>query len=172
MGTGEVGYSGSFGSAERHLLGSLEPYLLQTDENPSGVPGEVFEGIEQAATADRYAWFDDFFQNFYNLDENLATRIKDAALRASWNTAASASWFASSAVVRTWYTDFRADVAKIDVPSLILHGTADRILPTRRRASSSSAARRRPCRGRGAPHGLLWTHGEEVNAALLAFLAK
>ncbi|MFB6611453.1 alpha/beta fold hydrolase [Agromyces sp. NPDC056379] len=178
MGTGELGrYLGTYGSAriaKAAFLASLEPFLLQTDDNPTGVPREVFDGIEQAATGDRYQWFDDFFQNFYNLDETLGSRISEGAVRGSWNVAAGSSWFASSAVVETWLTDFRADIEKIDVPALILHGTADRILPID--ATGREFTKRLPAAEyveiEGAPHGLLWTHGEEVNRALLAFLAK
>ncbi|MFF2388633.1 alpha/beta fold hydrolase [Agromyces sp. NPDC058104] len=178
MGTGELGrYLGAYGGeriAKAAFLASLEPFLLQTDDNPTGVPADVFSGIEQAAKADRYAWFDDFFQNFYNLDETLGSRISEAAVRASWNTAASASWFASSAVVQSWLTDFRDDIAKVEVPSLILHGTADRILPID--ATAREFVKRLPSADyveiEGAPHGLLWTHGDEVTEALLAFLAK
>lgn len=178
MGTGELGrYLGAYGGeriAKAAFLASLEPFLLQTDDNPAGVPGEVFAGIEQAAKADRYAWFDEFFQNFYNLDETLGSRISDAAVRASWNTAAGASWYASSAVVQSWLTDFRDDIAKVEVPSLILHGTADRILPID--STAREFVKRLPAADyveiEGAPHGLLWTHGDEVTEALLAFLAK
>lgn len=178
MGTGELGrYLGAYGGeriAKAAFLASLEPFLLQTDDNPTGVPGEVFAGIEQAAKADRYAWFDDFFRDFYNLDETLGSRISEATVRASWNTAASASWFASSAVVQSWLTDFRDDIAKVEVPSLILHGTADRILPID--ATAREFVKRLPSADyveiEGAPHGLLWTHGDEVTEALLAFLAK
>ncbi|HLL69464.1 MAG TPA: alpha/beta hydrolase [Micromonosporaceae bacterium] len=178
MGTGEVGrYLGTYGSgrvAKAAFLASLEPFLLQTADNPAGVPQEVFDGISAAVTADRYAYFTEFYKAFYNTDETLGTRLSDEALRNSWNVAAGASWFASSAAVPTWTTDFRADIAKIDVPALILHGTADNILPI-----DSTA---RPFRAMlptakyveidGAPHGLLWTHAEEVNEALLGFLAK
>lgn len=178
MGTGEVGrYLGAYGDervAKAAFLASLEPFLLQADDNPTGVPADVFAGIEQAAKADRYAWFDDFFQNFYNLDETLGSRISEAAVRASWSLAAGASWFASSAVVQSWLTDFRDDIAKIEVPSLILHGTADRILPID--ATAREFVKRLPSADyveiEGAPHGLLWTHGAEVTEALLAFLAK
>lgn len=178
MGTGEVGrYLGTYGDeriAKAAFLASLEPFLLQTDDNPTGVPADVFAGIEQAAKADRYAWFDDFFQNFYNLDETLGSRISEAAVRASWSLAAGASWFASSAVVQSWLTDFRDDIAKVEVPSLILHGTADRILPID--ATAREFVKRLPSADyvevEGAPHGLLWTHGDEVTEALLAFLAK
>ncbi|MGI9824624.1 alpha/beta fold hydrolase [Agromyces sp. Marseille-Q5079] len=178
MGTGEVGrYLSTYGServAKAGFLASLEPFLLQTDDNPTGVPASVFDGIFEAATTDRYAWFDDFYQNFYNLDETLGSRISEAAVRASWNVAASASWFASSAVVQSWLTDFRGDIEKIDVPALILHGTADRILPID--ATAREFVKRLPSADyveiEGAPHGLLWTHGAEVSEALLAFLAK
>ncbi|WP_448808234.1 alpha/beta fold hydrolase [Agromyces bauzanensis] len=178
MGTGEVGrYLSTYGServAKAGFLASLEPFLLQTGDNPTGVPAEVFDGIRQAATADRYAWFDDFYANFYNLDENLGTRIGEAAVRASWNVAAGASWFASSAVVDSWLTDFRADIEKIDVPTLIVHGTADRILPID--ATAREFVKRLPgaeyVEIEGAPHGMLWTHADEINEVLLAFLAK
>jgi peroxiredoxin len=176
MGTGEVGrYLGAYGSArvaKAAFLASLEPYLLQTDDNPAGVPNDVFAGIEQSAKADRFAWYDDFFQNFYNLDENLGSRISEAAVRGSWNVAAGASWFAASAVVQSWLTDFRADIEKVDVPALILHGTADRILPID--STAREFAKRLPdaeyVEIEGAPHGLLWTHADEVTQALLTFV--
>ncbi|MER6629273.1 alpha/beta hydrolase [Streptomyces sp. NPDC000987] len=178
MGTGEVGrYLGTYGSAriaKAAFLASLEPFLLKTDDNPEGVDGGVFEGIEQAVTADRYAYFTAFYQDFYNLDENLGTRISEEAVRNSWNVAAGASWYASLACVSTWTTDFRADIAKIDVPALILHGNADRILPIE--ATAEPFHRALPQADytviEGAPHGLLWTHAQEVTDALLAFLAK
>jgi pimeloyl-ACP methyl ester carboxylesterase len=178
MGTGEVGrYLGTYGSArvaKAAFLASLEPFLLKTDDNPDGVDGNVFEGIEQAVTADRYAYFSAFYQDFYNLDENLGTRISEEAVRNSWNVAAGASWYASLACVSTWTTDFRADIRKIDVPALILHGTADRILPIE--ATGEPFRKALPQADyvvvEGAPHGLLWTHAQEVTDALLAFLAK
>ncbi|MER6821451.1 alpha/beta hydrolase [Streptomyces cellulosae] len=178
MGTGEVGrYLGVYGServAKAAFLASLEPYLLKTDDNPTGVDGSVFEGIEKAVTADRYAYFTAFYQDFYNLDENLGTRISEEALRNSWNVAAGSSPYASIAAVATWTTDFRADLAKIDVPALILHGTADRILPIE--ATGEPFHQALPQADyvvvEGAPHGLLWTHAQEVTDALLAFLAK
>ena len=176
MGTGEVArYLGSYGServAKAAFLGSLQPYLLQADDNPTGIPGDVFAGIEKAARSDRFAWFDEFFQNFYNLEENLGTRISDAAVRGSWNVAAGASWYASSAVVKTWYTDFRGDIEKINIPALILHGTADRILPID--ATAREFTKRLPSADYveigGAPHGLLWTHADQVTEAILTFL--
>jgi non-heme chloroperoxidase len=133
MGTGEVTrYLGTYGSAgvsKAALFGVIPPFLLQTEDNPKGVPGGVFDGIKQAIVADRYAYFDEFFANFYNTDVLAPERIGDAALRASFQVAAGASPYASYACVDTWLTDFRGDLPKIDVPTLVVHGTADRILP-------------------------------------------
>jgi pimeloyl-ACP methyl ester carboxylesterase len=178
MGTGEVGrYLGAYGSdrvAKAAFLGSLEPYLRHTDDNPTGVPQEVFDGIIAAVKADRYAYFTEFYKSFFNTADNLGTRLSEDALRNAWNVAAGASWFASSAVVPTWLTDFRDDIPKIDVPALILHGTADNILPID--ATAREFHKRLPQADYveipDAPHGLLWTHADEVNQALLASLAK
>ncbi len=178
MGTGEVGrYLGTYGSArvaKAAFLASLEPFLLKTEDNPEGVDGSVFEGILEAVTKDRYAYFTDFYNAFYNTDENLGTRLSEEVVRANWNTAAGASWYASSAAVPTWTTDFRADIPKIDVPTLIVHGTADRILPIEStgRPFHRALPQAEYVEIEGAPHGLLWTHAQEVTDALLAFLAK
>ena len=178
MGTGEVArYLGAYGSrriAKAAFLASLEPFLLKTDDNPTGVPQEIADGIVAAVTADRYAFFTDFYKNFYNTDDNLGTRLSEEALRNSWNVGAGASWFASSAVVPTWFTDFRGDIPKVDVPALIVHGTADNTLPID--ATGRPFHKLLPNADYveidGAPHGLVWTHADEVNQALLAFLAK
>ncbi|MFF0292611.1 alpha/beta fold hydrolase [Kitasatospora sp. NPDC004615] len=179
MGTGEVArYVSTYGTeriAKVAFLASLEPCLLLTEDNPEGAaPKEFFDGIIAAVKADRYAYYTDFFENFYNLDENLGSRISEEAVRNSWNAAASGGAFAASAAPATWYTDFRADLPKIDVPTLILHGTGDRILPIENTARPFHRAV--PTADyveiEGAPHGLLWTHAAEVNSALLAFLAK
>jgi non-heme chloroperoxidase len=177
MGSGEVArYLGTHGSdrvAKAAFLGSLQPFLLQTDDNPNGVPQDVFDGIQAAARGDRYAWFETFFADFFNTDENLGSRLTEAALRANWVTAISSAPASAYAVVPTWVTDFRADVDKIDVPALILHGTADRILPID--ATARAFHQRLPqatyVEIDGAPHGLLLTHAEEVNNALLSFLS-
>jgi non-heme chloroperoxidase len=180
MGTGEVtrylGTYGSDGVSKAALLGVIPPFLLQTDENPKGVPGEVFDGIKATVLADRYEWFDQFYANFYNTDKLAPERIGDAALRASFNVAAGASWYASYACVDTWLTDFRDDLPKIDVPTLVVHGTEDRILPF-----EATAARLRDeqliadlqvVEVEGGPHNIGWTHPDEVNAALLDFLPR
>jgi non-heme chloroperoxidase len=177
MGTGElVRYISRYGShrvAKAVFIGGLQPFMLKTDENPSGVPQEAVDGMLDAIKADRYAFFTGFLQNFYNADENLGTRISEEALRASWQLATNMSPYTSIWAPATWYTDWRADIDKIDVPALILHGTGDRNVPI----DLTSRVLAKMLRGatyieiEGAPHGMLWTHGEEINKALLDFLA-
>ena len=178
MGTGEVArYLSTYGSsrvAKAVFLGSLEPYLLQTDDNPTGVPQDVFDGLAAAVTADRYAFFTEFFGNFYNADTFLGTeRLSQELVDASRNIAARSGAVASVAAQPTWLTDFRADIPRIDVPTLIVHGTADNILPVDAtgRQFAKALPEARYVEIEGAPHGLLWTHAPEVNEALLDFLA-
>jgi non-heme chloroperoxidase len=177
MGTGEVTrYLGSYGSSrisKAVLLGAIPPFLLKTEDNPEGVDQAVFDGIKAAVVADRPAYFKDFLDNFYNVDTFAGTRISDQAWQNSFNVAVAASAFAAEACVDTWLTDFRADVAKIDVPVLLVHGTEDRILPI------DNTARRLPAlikdltfvEVEGGPHNIAWTHPDQVNKALLEFLA-
>lgn len=179
MGTGELArYVARYGDervAKLAFLGSLEPWLVARDDNPDGVPQEVFDGIVAQARDDRYAWYTQFFADFYNLDATLGSLISPEAVTASWNVASTSAPTAAYAVVPSWIEDFRPDIAAVrdsGKPALILHGTADRILPidatARRFRELLPAAQYLEIAD--APHGLLWTHAAEVNAALLAFL--
>jgi non-heme chloroperoxidase len=178
MGGGEiarcVGKYGSKGISKAVIISGVLPYLLKTSDNPEGVDGSVFAGIEKAVAADRYAFFSGFFQNFYNTDQFLGTRISQQAIQASWNLAANSSATASLACVATWHEDFREDVARIDVPTLVIQGDADRILPIAvsglRTAKLIKGARQVVVKD--GPHCIPWTHAEEVNAELLSFLGK
>jgi non-heme chloroperoxidase len=176
MGTGEVTrYLGKYGSkrvARAAILGVIPPFLLKTADNPEGVDGQVFEGIKAAIVKDRYAYFKDFFDNFYNVDVLGGTRITDQAWQASFNVAASSSPFATYACVDTWLTDFRADLPKIDVPTLVVHGTEDRILPIGATAERLPGLIKdmRYVKVEGGPHNIAWTHPDEVNKALLEFI--
>jgi non-heme chloroperoxidase len=180
MGTGEVtrflGKYGSTGVSKAALLGVIPPFLLQTDENEKGVPQEVFDGIKETVLKDRYLWFDEFFKNFFNTDELAPERIGDAALRAHFDVAVEMSPHATYACVDTWLTDFRDDLPKIDVPTLVVHGTADRILPfestAQRLHDENLIADLEFVAVENGPHNIAWTHPDEVNAALLPFLAK
>ena len=178
MGGGEVArYIGRYGSKDVSravIIGGIPPYLLKTGDNPEGVDAAVFEGIQQAIAADRYAFFSGFFSNFYNADVFLGKRVSEQAIQASWNLAASASPAASLACVPTWHEDFRKDVAKIDIPTLVIHGDADRIVPFaaagKRTASMIKGARLVTIKD--GPHCISWTHAEEVNRELVNFLGS
>ena len=178
MGGGEVArYLGKYGSqgvSKAVFLSSVPPYLLKAPDNSEGVDLSVFQGIEKAVAADRYAFFTDFFKNFYNTDLLLGKRVSDEAVRASWNLAAGASATASLACVSTWYTDFRKDLPRIDVPTLVMHGDADRILPI----TASGLRTAKLVKGArmvvvdGGPHAINWTHADKVNPELLSFLGQ
>lgn len=176
MGTGEVTrYLGTYGSERVRkavLFGAIPPFLLKTDDNPEGVDRAVFEGIKATIAKDRYAYLKDFLDNFYNVDKLAPERISQQAWQASFNVAAGASPYATYACVDTWLTDFRADLPKIDVPVLVVHGTEDRILPFEATAARlpDLAADLRLVPVEGGPHNIGWTHPEEVNDALLEFL--
>jgi non-heme chloroperoxidase len=178
MGGGEVArYIGKYGSKDVSsavIISGVPPYLLKTPDNPEGVDGSVFAGIEAAVSGDRYAFFTGFFQNFYNADVFLGKRVSEQAIQASWNIAATASPTASLACVSAWHEDFGQDLAKIDVPTLVLQGDADRILPIAatglRTAKLIKGARMVVVKD--GPHCITWTHAEEVNSELLNFLGE
>ena len=177
MGGGEIArYLGKYGSDRVRravIISGVPPYLLKTPDTPNGVPQEVFDQIAAGLRADRFAYFTEWNKNFFNLDQTLGTRISEEVVRDAWNTAVGASPTGTIACVATWYTDFRQDLAKIDIPVLVLHGTADRILPIDacgpRTHEQIKGSQYVPIEGAG--HGLCWTHAEEVNAELLKFLA-
>jgi non-heme chloroperoxidase len=178
MGTGEVTrFLSTYGSArvaKGVLVAPIPPFLLQTTDNPDGVPQSVFDGFVQAANADTPAWMKGFLDNFYNVDTLRGTLISDQAYQASWNLATSASALAAVACIPTWATDFRADLPRLDVPILVVQGDADQVLPL------DKTGRRLP--GliedvqlvviEGGPHAIPWTHADQVNRALLDFLGS
>jgi len=176
MGGGEVArYLGRYGSdrvRKAAILGGVPPYLLKAADNPTGVDRNVFTGIETAIRQDRYAFFTEFFKNFFNTDELLGKRVSDAAVQACWQVAAGSSPTATLACVSTWLTDFRQDLTKIDVPTLVMHGDADRIVPFA--ASAALTAKQIPgarlVTVKGGPHCITWTHPEVVNKELVDFL--
>lgn len=177
MGTGEIArYLSRYGAgrvAKAAFLGSLEPYLLITDDHPDGAGDQAFfDGFAAAAAEDRYAFVKEFFDGFYNLDDLLGERISQEAVDASIQVANLAGNAAIAAAPLTWPTDFRADIPEITVPALIVHGTADNVLSIDKTARTFKTLLPGAVyvEIEGAPHGMLWTHGAEVNEALLAFL--
>jgi non-heme chloroperoxidase len=178
MGTGEVTrYLAAYGSARVArgvLISPIPPYLRQVGDNPDGVPASVFDGFTAAAWADTPAWMKGFLDNYYSIGTLRGTLVSDQAWQAAWNLAVTASATAAIACIGTWTTDFRADLPKIDVPILVLHGDADQVLPL------DKTSQRLP--GlihdvqltviEGGPHAIPWTHAGQVNTALLDFLRR
>jgi non-heme chloroperoxidase len=176
MGGGEVArYFGKYGAdgvRKAVILSGVPPYLLKTPDNPEGVDKSVFDGLQGAITKDRYAFFTDFFANFYNTDVLLGKRVTQQTVQSSWNVAAGCSATATLQCVPTWYTDFRKDLARITVPTLVMHGDADRILPI----AASGARTAKMIKGakyvvvKDGPHNIAWTHADIVTPELVSFL--
>jgi len=178
MGGGEVArYLGSHGServSKAVFIAAIPPFLLKTPDNPDGVEGSVFDGIKKAIAADRPRFLSQFLSDFYNVDVLGGKRISDQVVQLSWNIAAGASPKATLDCVSAWLTDFRKDLARIDVPTLVIHGDADRILPlaaTGKRTQELVKGSRLAV-VEGGPHGVTWTHAEQVNRDLLEFLGQ
>ena len=178
MGGGEVArYLGTYGSGravKAVFIASVPPFLLKTADNPEGVDGSVFEGIKKAIIADRPAFLSAFLANFYNVDVLGGTRISDQVVQANWNVAVGASAKGTLDCVSAWVSDFRNDLPRINLPTLVIHGDSDRILPI----AATGIRTHKAVNGarlvvvEGGPHGLTWTHAEKVNRELLAFLGE
>jgi non-heme chloroperoxidase len=176
MGGGEVArYLGTYGAGRVRraaFVSAVTPYLLKAADNPAGVDLGVFDGIRAALNGDRVAFLSGFLQNFYNADALRGARLSDEVLRLSWTIAAWASPKGTHDLVAAWGTDFRADLGRITVPTLIVHGDADRIIPLEVSGQRMPALVKesRLVVIKGGPHGLNWTHAEELNQALVEFL--
>ena len=176
MGGGEVArYIGKHGTgrvSKAAIISGITPYLLKTAENPGPLDQAAVQGIQGAIAKDRLAFLTGWNQNFYNLDTLLGTRISEEVVRDSWNVAAAASPKAMIDCPASWLTDFRNDLSQFKVPTLVMHGDADRVLPI----SATGTRTHEAIKGsqmvviEGAPHGLLATHADEVNKALIGFL--
>jgi pimeloyl-ACP methyl ester carboxylesterase len=181
MGTGELGrYVGRIGTTRVKKLvfiASIEPFLVEAEGNPAGVPRPVFDGIITAAKADRYKWYTDFYNDFFNTDLYLGNRVSQQVIDGAWSEAVAAASIAAYEVVTSWIEDFRADIENIRktaIPTLIVHGELDRILPidATGRQFHKAFPEAEYVEIEGAPHGLLWTHAAEVNKVLLDFVTK
>jgi non-heme chloroperoxidase len=177
MGTGEVTrYLGRYGServTRGVLVSPIPPFLLQTADNQEGLPASLFDGFMDAARQDTPAWMKGFLDNFYNIDVLRGTLVSDQAYQSSWNLAATASATAAVACIATWETDFRADLPRIDVPMLVVHGDDDRVLPfpkTGERLPGLINDLQTIVIDSG-PHAISWTHADQVTSALVKFMA-
>ena len=177
MGTGEVTrYIGKYGTKRVRkavVIGTLGPYLVKTADNPDGVDRSVFDGVKAGIKADRPAFLMEFLRNFYNYDVTGGKLVSERVLEENWNVGVGASAIGTLTCVDSWIEDFRRDISRNTVPTLILHGDADRILPpdasSRRQAKLIKNVKFVELKG--GPHGLLWTHAEDINSELVKFLA-
>ena len=178
MGGGEVArYLGLHGServSKAVFISAITPFLLKTPDNAGGVDSSVFEGIKHAIVADRPAFLTTFLLDFFNVDVPMSRKVSDEIVRLSWNIAADASPTGTLDCVSAWLTDFRSDLRRIDIPTLVIHGDTDRVIPLQH------SGKRMPEFVKGCklvvleegPHGLNWTHAGEVNQELLEFLGQ
>jgi non-heme chloroperoxidase len=177
MGTGEVArYLAAHGAARVRaavLVAPLLPFLLKTDDSPEGIDQSVFDDIAASITADRPAAMKDFMDRSYNVDVLGGSRVSDQAWQNSFYVAISASAIAAAGCVTACREDFRGDLATISIPVLVIHGDQDRVLPyeatSRRLPALLEHARFTVIAG--GPHAIIWTHADEVNQALLDFIA-
>jgi len=177
LGTGELArYIGRFGTERLRsavFIESLTPTFAKGADNPHGVDEAGVAGVQQAILDDRFSWLTGMMGNFLNLDDYQGTRVSEDTVRAMWSAGADASPHATWACPQGWLEDFHADVERVDVPTLIIHGTADRILSIdgqgRRAHEAMPAARYIEIEG--GPHINPVTHSAEVNSELLRFLA-
>jgi pimeloyl-ACP methyl ester carboxylesterase len=160
--------------AQAVFIAAIPPFLLKGANNPGGVDGSVFEGIKQGIAADRPAFLSTFFRNFYNVDVLGGKLVSNQVVQYNWNVAAAASAKGTLDCVSAWLTDFRPDLSSIGVPTLIIHGDADRVLPIAATGIplSKSIKGARLVVVEGGPHGLTWTHAERVNTELVSFLRE
>ena len=178
LGTGELArYVGTYGTDRLKglvFIESLAPSYAKSAENPGGVDEAAVAGVQEAILDDRAAWLTGLLGDFLNLDDYLGTRVSEDTVRNLWNAGAAASPIATWACPPGWLEDFGEDIKRIDVPTLIVHGTADRILPIEGQGRRLHAALpdAHYVEIEGGPHVLCVTHAKEVNRELLAFLRQ
>ena len=177
LGTGELfRYVGRHGTARLRaavVIESLAPSFAKSADNPWGVDAAGVAGVQQAILDDRYAWLTGLVGDFLNLDQYQGKRVSEETARALWNAGSEAAAYATWACPPGWLDDFSQDLTKLDVPTLILHGTADRILPIDGQGRRLHAAlpTAKYVEIEGGPHVMCVTHRAEVNTELLGFLA-
>ena len=176
MGGGEIAkYFGKYGGAgvtKTVLISSVLPFMLKTSDNEDGIPQDIFDAMGHGMKTDRPSFLADFTKNFYSVGF-INKPISDAYINVAVNNAMTSSPVATLACANSFATtDFRADVAKINVPTLIIHGTEDKIVPIE--ASSDKTAKLLPAaqykKYDGAPHGLWFTSQKELLNDLVEFI--
>jgi non-heme chloroperoxidase len=178
MGGGEVvRYLSMFGNEridKAVLVSSIIPIVKQTDDNPDGVPEDKLDEIMEALQTKRVTFLAEFSKLFYNYSDN-KDKVSEELLRYDWSIASAASPRATIETAKAWAnTDFRQELRNVTVPTLIIHGNADQIVPieTSSDQSSNEIRNNKYIKIKDAPHGLFLTHKEELNMALINFLRQ
>ena len=157
------------------LISSIIPLVAQKDDNPDGVPQKDLEGIIDALQDDRVGFLKNFHKNFYNFDDLSGDRISEAQLDYDFIIASHASPRATIQCALSWAeTDFRNEIKNVSVPTLIVHGNADNIVPIETSADQAAEgiADNEYHIIDNAPHGLNLTHKDELNKLLINFIDK
>ena len=175
-GGGEVArYIGRHGTqrvAKAVLIGAIPPLMLQTPANPAGTPLEVFDQLRASVVADRSQFWQDLSGPFYGANRPGAT-VSQGLRDAFWLQGMMAGFPAAYFCIKAFSeTDLTEDLQKFDIPTLILHGDDDQIVPIGASAMLSSKLIKHAVLKvyKGAPHGLCSTHKDQVNADLLTFI--
>jgi non-heme chloroperoxidase len=157
--------------AKAVLISAVPPALLQTDANPEGLPKEAFDGIVAGLAADRSQFYRDLAKQFYGANRPGA-EVSQGVLDQFWTWSMQSGLKNSCASVTSLLTDFTEDLKKFDVPTLILHGDDDQIVPVQISAMKSAGIIKdaKDIIYPGAPHGITATHQDEINSELLRFL--
>lgn len=178
MGGGEVArYLGRHGSKRVRgavLVGAVPPFMLKTDDNPEGVDQSIFDDMLANVKKDRPGFLDGFGKLFVN-HEGRAPTLSDELLAYNQSIANFASPRATQECIKAFgFTDFRRDLETIDVPTLVIHGDDDQIVPLAAsgQRSSDMIKKARLEIVKDGPHGLNFTHAQELNALLIDFLEK
>ncbi len=176
MGGGEVArYIGRYGTdriSKTMLLGAVPPFLLKTEDNPDGAPQELFDGMIQGLKEDRIGFFEEFFKNFFNWTPDSGSPSADAVLYAKTVAWGASSLATQQCVTAFGTTDFRKDLESFDIPTLIVHGDADRIVPidiSGKKSHAAIAGSRYEVLA-GAPHGFAATHAGKLSELMIDFL--
>ena len=167
-----IGRHGTSRVAKAVLIAAVPPLLLKTDANPEGIPIDVFDGLRAGLMKDRSQFYKEFASPFYGANQPGA-KVSQGLLDQFW------TWSMQSGLKNAYEsikafseTDFTEDLKKIDVPTLVLHGEDDQIVPVKNSAMKSA----RLIKGAkdvyypGAPHGITATHQDQINAELLSFI--
>lgn len=178
MGAGEVArYIGDYGTSRLDkaiFISGITPFLLKTDNNPAGVPKNIFEDMKKAIKQDRPLFLQSFLNDFFNQGLMGLKDVSPAVIKFNWNIACLSSPIATVKCIDAWLEDFRDNLEKCDIPVLVIHGDSDKIVPY-----NSSGLRMKNYVNNcttvtisGGPHGILISHALEVNEALVSFLNR